>query len=475
MPVEGRRCPRTSGPWHYRVPVRWDAESASDRAKQRNRLLARYVRHELAAYSDFYRRQVMRAGVDIRSLQGLDSLRGLQPLDWSDVVADPGAFLLRPDEGDIARHGERRLVLSVTWAKLRRRTDQLNRDVIEPLYKPVHWHLDHGLPVASTQYDLDRLGEAGARVFSLAGLSRSDVLVSVASDPDRLAWWQLVHGARAAHLSGIHLGPGADPEMVAAARPSALAGDAESLLEVLGRLDRAGVELDDLHTIVVAGELLDTRTRDRLADAGTAVAGQSDEVAVVAMWSPRGARAMWAECREGGIFHTFPDMEVVEVDTGDGRPRLDGAGELIWSAVGWHGTALFRVRTGVTAVLRDGRCQACGRQGPMVTAGEGVARRRATGEHRSSRKRGGAGASERAVEFRALGEHEDVSAYHVELRKVNGHDETLVFLSLQRDADIGTVLGELDSDLHATQYVVLTRREVETKVKESGGPVADRR
>ncbi|HVM41437.1 MAG TPA: hypothetical protein VM618_11740 [Acidimicrobiia bacterium] len=434
--------------------MQWDAERGAERTKQRDRLLAQYVRHELAAYSSYWRREFMRRGVEPRSVRGLADLGQVEPLEWAAVAADPGAFLLRPDEGDIARHGDRRLVLAVTWAKLRRSTDRLNREVVEPRYKPVHWHLDHGVPIGSTESDLDRLGQAGARIFSLAGLSRSDVLVGVGDDTEGLAWWQVAHGARVAHLSAVHLGPAADPELVAAARPTALAGDRASLLGVLQRLAAAEVVLDDLHTVLVAGELPTAGQRDELAAAAEAVAGRPEGVAVVVMWGPRGARAMWGECREGSAFHTFPDMEIVEVDAGERRPREEGAGELLWSSLGWHGTAVFRVRTGVTAAVKDGRCKACGRTGPMVSVGE----RPAAGLH-----------------TRVLAGHDEVSAFQVELRRVNGHEETIVFLALRPGADLGEVLSDLEGDLRATQYVLLRKREVEAKVKEAGARVLDRR
>jgi hypothetical protein len=432
----------------------WDRDDADTRAKHRDHELARYVRHELAAYSPDHRRRLFRAGVETRAVKGLADLGRVTPTDWADVEADPSSFLLRPEEGDIARHGDRRLVWAITRARLLRRHDHVNREIIDPQFKPVHWHLDHGVPIGSTGHDLDRLGEAGSRMLQVAGLSRYDVLVGVGQPGPHLAYWQTVLGARTAQVPALHLGPDAAPDLVAGARPTVLAGDPASLEGVLARLVTAGAEVPELHTVIATGERLDAGWRDALLAAAEQVSATPDPPAVVAAWAPRGARALWAECREGPGFHTYPDFEILEVADDQGRMRLSGRGELVWTALGWRGTAFVRLRTGEAVTLVDQVCPACSRQGPMIVTGD---RRRP------------------ALALRALGGHDEVSAFQVELRNVDGEEEIVVFLAPERGADLAEVLADVDTRLHATQYVVLTRREIERKVAAAGSRIVDLR
>ncbi len=427
----------------------WDTDDAKERSKQRDRELSRYL-PELAAGSSFYRRHLAACGIDPRRVHGLEDLRRLRPVGWEDVAEDPGAFLVTPGERDVARVGDRLVVLWVALGRLLRRRERVNRDVLEPLFKPVLWTLEGGVPVGSTEADLELLGEAGARVLSLAGLARHDVLVSVAAPGPDLAFWQLAAGARAAHVAALHLGPDADAEEVAAAGPDALAGGGDELLAVLAAVEEAGLALPRLHAVVVAGEDPDAGIRDALAVAASRLS--DEDVAVIGMWAPRGARAMWGECRDGAGYHTFPDLEVLEVARSGALHRL-GEGELLWSALGWRGTAVLRLRTGAVGELTEGTCDACGRSGPMVVTGS------------------------RGLEavVRLLEAREEVAAFALEVRAVDGVDELLVFVALRRGVDAAALVGDLDGWLVATQYVVVPRRSVDAKARRAGSRVVDAR
>jgi hypothetical protein len=105
--------------------------------------------------------------------------------------------------------------------------------------------------------------------------------------------------------------------------------------------------------------------REALTDAGA-----TDDVAVLGVHVPSGARLLWGECRESGGragLHTYPDLDIVQVvdpDTGEAATR---AGELVLTQLQLHGSALLRWRTGdvVSGVATD-RCPSCGRGVPRV-------------------------------------------------------------------------------------------------------------
>ena len=201
------------------APVQWDHEKPKTRQKEQEEQLREYVAHHLYPYSPFYRRRFEPAGIAPRNITGFDDLAKLEPTRWSDVTSEPVAFVLRPTERAIIRFGERRLVGAITRAKFRGKVSQVNRDLIDPAYKPIHWHFDGDVPVGYSAEDLERLCEAGRRVLHLAGLTRDDAIVDVTPPGPSLEFWQLVDGARSAGLSAVHFGPGVAGEPRRRRRP----------------------------------------------------------------------------------------------------------------------------------------------------------------------------------------------------------------------------------------------------------------
>ena len=202
------------------------------RARQ-DKALATYVSRVVYPYSPFYRRRFDAARIAPRNVTGFDDLAKLEPTRWSDVAAEPVAFLLRPTERAIIRFGERKLVSAITRAKFRGKVSQVNRDLIDPAYKPIHWHFDGDVPVGYSAEDVERLSEAGRRILHLAGLTRDDAIVDVTPSGPSLEFWQLVDGARSAGLSAVHLGAGVAPERIEAAAPTVLAGPPDAVQAAL--------------------------------------------------------------------------------------------------------------------------------------------------------------------------------------------------------------------------------------------------
>ncbi|MGH9024116.1 MAG: hypothetical protein ACRDV9_13625 [Acidimicrobiia bacterium] len=360
------------------VPAVDQAESTG---KAREEAWRGYVRGEVYPYSPHYRLLLENLGLDVKRLDRKGALDTVSPTRWEEVASEPMSFVLRPTERAITKFGDRKMVTAVAKAKLRGRVAQLNRDVIDPAYKPVHWHLVEGVPIGYSSEDLTHLEGVGSRLFELAGVGRQDVLVNLTPPGPELSYWQVVLGARAASVPSLHLGPEAGLEDVDSAGPTALAGRTGDLLGLLRLLESKGRLLPGLRTVLVAGEVPDEATRDALATVGRYVG--SDDLEVVVLWAPRGARALWAQCRGGRELHTNPDLEWVEVAQPD--PAIQGSGELLWSSVSWRGTAFLRLSTGSIGSVSQGACQNCGRPGPKVAVEASEVR---PSEVRSSEKTG---------------------------------------------------------------------------------------
>ena len=471
--------------------MQWDNEKPKTRLKEQEEQLREYVAHHLYPYSPFYRRRFDAAGIAPRNITSFDDLAKLEPTRWSDVTTEPVAFVLRPTERAIIRFGERRLVGAITRAKFRGKVSQVNRDLIDPAFKPVHWHFDGDVPVGYSAEDLERLSEAGRRILHVAGLTRDDAIVHVTPPGPSLEFWQLVDGARSSGVSAVHFSPEVDGERIAAAAPTVLAGPPDALELALESVRAGNHRMDGLHTLLVLGSLLDEADRNALLTLGRAVGEESLEV--VAVWSPAGVRSLWSECRGGRYFHTYPDMEWLEM-----LPD----GEIAWSSLAWHGSVFFRLRTGVSGVVDDVVCENCGRTGPRISVSSASTARRpaplwALGGAGAAAVGTGPAVSTTAAVFgrppldedeedyedeeevqvlvpidvdtlAVLDEHPGVATWQAEYRRVNGVDELIVFVAPAGVDRLGPLFRELDLTLSATQYVVQRPEQIVERRRREG-------
>ena len=479
------------------APVQWDHDKPKTRLKEQEEQLREYVAHHLYPYSPAYRRRFDAAGIAPRSITGFDDLAKLEPTRWSDVTSEPVAFVLRPTERAIIRFGERRLVGAITRAKFRGKVSQVNRDLIDPAFKPIHWHFDGDVPIGYSAEDVERLCETGRRILHVAGLTRDDAIVDVTPPGPSLEFWQLVDGARSAGLSAVHFGPGVAGDRIAAAAPTVLAGPPDAVEAALEALRAGKHRIEGLATLLVLGSLLDEAHRNALRSLGQAVGEQNLEVVVA--WAPAGVRALWSECRGGRYFHAYPDLEWLE---------LLPDGEIAWSSLSWHGSAFFRLRTGVSGTVDDVTCENCGRTGPRIKVSSASSARRPTptwaqsaGPSPATRLAGEAfgrppvdeideeeeAEEEEVEEARAdvlvpldtgvlavLDEHPGVAAWQAEFRRVEGIDELIVFVAPAGVDRLGPLFRELDLALSATQYVVQRPEQIAERRRRDGAVVDNR-
>ena len=412
------------------------------RAEQ-ERMATSAVRHELYAYSAHHRARLDAAGLAEGKMGSAADLTRVPPIRLDDIE-DPSSLVLRPDGASIRRYGSRGLAARLALARFTRRLAALNRGVLEPLYKPIHWIIEEGVPIGSSAVDLELLAELGRQVLEIGGVRPSDVVVSVAPCGPHLPFWQLALGARRAGLSALMLDHLPGPEELAAYRPTVLAGRPGDLMRAL-QAAQAESRLDRLTTVLSVGsseaDRLDDGRRRRLGE----LAGP--DAAVVEAWAPPGVRAMWAQCRGGRGLHTWPLAELVQlVDPLSAAPVPPGAdGEVVWTSIGWRGTTMLRLRTGLYGILDETVCPTCGRTTPRVLP------------------------TDRMPAFAAvLDGTAEVSGWQAELRTVKGQEELLVYLTLGAVGDPADLLQELGHHMSATQFVVVDQAELDARLAAHG-------
>jgi hypothetical protein len=265
-------------------------------------------------------------------------------------------------------------------------------------------------------------------------------------------------------------------ERVAAAmalvRPAVLALPREDAAGLLADLVGSGADLESVRRVLVLGPITADERAD--LDEGLAAAGAT-RAQVLALYGPAEGRVMWAECAPGSGFHTYPDLDLVEViDAETGVPAPTG--ELVLTQLGFRGSALLRWRTGdvVEAPLATDACS-CGRTVPRIPstvhAGPFV---------RMMRPRGGVDAK---VDLRAvagaLSGRADVSDWRIELRRSarDGTDELVVFVVPEGDESDAAVNVYRDvrsvSGFTASQVVVAQPSEL-AALAASGDAVSPR-
>jgi hypothetical protein len=120
-------------------------------------------------------------------------------------------------------------------------------------------------------------------------------------------------------------------------------------------------------------------------------------------------------------------------------------GEVVWSALGWAGSVVLRLRTGVHAMLDESPCPACKRTNPRLVPVVAD------------------------VSFAPLLDgHPGVAAWQTELSLRDGSDELVVFLAPSRPGHPGRLVRDLDERLQpiapAAQFVVLSLEDVQHRL-----------
>ena len=308
------------------MATRWASLSDKQLRNLQDQLVAQQVQHVVAPFSPYWKQRFAELGRKPASVDSVRSLATVPAAGERDIA--PGRIL--PDsaiiaEGGFTLHAPGPTLRHALRLRLTRR-DAYTR-VVTSETKPTSYvwsGLGFRYPIASTRADLDVVARAGARLWRVAGLTRFDALLSAVPPAATTEHTALSYAALAAGAPALF--PGSDPVAVVAAarlaKATVLALPARQATAVIAALLKAGVEPDTVRTVLLVG----APTADQRAD----VSAQLPSATVLAVHAPAGARLLWTECRERGAaggFHTYPDLEVVQVVDPDSGMATTGEPE----------------------------------------------------------------------------------------------------------------------------------------------------
>ena len=468
----------------------WDRMSSAALRKQREKLVLAQLRDAVGPFSPFWRERFQAMGLKPATVKAADFDR-LPAVGERDVCTDgdpasAAKLVLQATEVGYALHAEGPALRKAFGKRLVSRGAY--RMQVEADTRPTTYGwTGHGLrfPVASTRSDLDVIARAGARLWQVIGLDRSDVVVdaySLDSTPTRVA---LDLAAVASATPAFRAG--SDPaEVLAAVRllqPTVLITTPAECTDLLEELATSGADLSRLKTLVLVGAPTADDRRAAVQALGDAAAA-SDAV-VVAVYAPSGARVLWGECRESARagrptgFHTYPDLDLVELaDAHSGEISAqpsDEPRELVLTQLGLRGSALVRWRTGdlVEGRIDESTCGSCGRTVARVPSDL-----RSGALVSDFTPRGGRATR---VDLRAvsgaLAGRGDVSAWQVELRRSprSGGDELLVHIAPIESADPAEAAVGVARDVKAAAGLLPTQVVIAEAATLRGGRLVDRR
>ena len=416
----------------------WDRRDAKTQAKVADGLVRQQLRDAVGPFSPFWRERLAALNLKATSFEKVADLNRLPAIGERDVCPDgdprgAARLVLQATEAGFAMHTSgpdlrKALVRRIGGSAAYRRQ-------VEAEIRPTTYHFAGRtvrFPVASTRADLDLVARAGSRAWRVLGLTSADVLVSGVPVASRLDHLALSLAALAAGAPALHPGDDVDA-LVATLRlvpATTLALPSETAADALGDLAAAGADLDGIRTLLLLGP----PTPDERARVGEALAAGGASARVLALHGPAEGRVLWAECAPGSGFHTYPDLEVIQVgdpETGDSAPAGSG-GEVVLTQLGFRGTALLRWRTGdvVDQPVTTGACPTCKRTVPRVpsavTSGGFVAR---------LRQPGGTALTDLRAVTAALSGRADLADWRVEVRPAvrSATDELLVYIDPSGD------------------------------------------
>ncbi len=470
------------------VASSWDQRTPAEVRRVQDALIKQTLVQMQLGQIPFARARLTQHGVDARTLRGVEDFRNRVPLsmrrDLLDEVRNPEgpwSFVSHGTAEGVKRFSDRSVLMRVARARLIH-GEEVQRLQIEAASRSVHLHMVPGpgglVPVSYTRDDLDLLARASARLATVTGMDREDRLLNLVPFGPTLDYWGLFYLAHGVGMTSLHARSEAGRvdglrNAFLTLNPSIVALPADEAAGFPASAAEAGIDLTGLRLVLAVGRSLTRAERERTGEA--LIHAGAPEARIAAAYGVAEGRVLWGECpvpagkTETFGFHTYPDLDLVEVVNPEtGAPVEDEApGEIVVTPLVFRGGGAPRWRSGDLALggLTNRTCPNCGRDVPRV----GPTVRRGAWLRRVNLNRSTVRFDLRDTAALLTPRTHD---WQLELTLKGSTTEFMIYLAMKTD-DPGQVIGiyEEHARWHVppTQLVLASQDEIASKRANAGG------
>lgn len=462
-------------PWNELVRT-----TAAEQKRLQDDLVARRIREQVLPFSAHYRRTWKEHGVDassIRTVADLARLPFTTKQDLLDVQSDPERrldFVLRPTPESIKASWPLGRKLGLLFG------GDAAKERLRRSYTPHFVTFTTGRssdPVAFyyTPEDVELLGVVGARMLDVHGITdKAARILNLFPFAPHLAFWQTVFaGFETGRFmlstgGGKLMGSAASIKVAERIQPTVLIGVPGFVYHVLREAREKPANIAKIGLVILGAEKVTPGLKEKMSESLAACG--STNVTISGTYGFTEARMAFSECpakaSESPGYHLYPDLGVFEViDPASGKVLGEGeTGELVYTPLEGHGTALVRYRTGDVAVggITWEPCPWCKRTVPRVSS---ELKRSSEQKSMSLTKIKGT-----LVDLSAIGaflsNRAEIEEWQVVLKKKNDDpyelDEFVLRLALRSGVDPAAFEAQVKRDMVDAVEVAPSRVELKT-------------
>ena len=307
------------------------------------------------------------------------------------------------------------------------------------------------VPFVYSGYDIEILKEVGGRLSDIFQLDReNDVIVNAYPFKPHLAFWQTFHTTMSLGATAIQSGGGkimgTDKIITAVEKLEATTffSPPGYAFYALGGAVIFQRDIQYLNTAVLGMDLVSADFKERIRE--VLMMGGVSEPRVMGEYILSEAKHAWGECGDSTGYHTYPDLDIIEVinpQTGENLGEGE-KGEIVYTALDGGGTCVLRFRTGDLGKLTYEKCPVCDRTVPRIL----------DVEKSSNYVKMAFPDGEETVNFNALYHllmnHRSVVQWQLEIAKKNGNDVLNLLISVLKGMDEQEVIAELQEKIPET-------------------------
>jgi phenylacetate-coenzyme A ligase PaaK-like adenylate-forming protein len=259
----------------------------------------------------------------------------------------------------------------------------------DPEYQPQFMIATTGRTAFSTpfwyaKWDMENIMMPVAkRVAEVPGMDKKDVVINSFPYSPHLAFWLVYYASTGQGITAIHTGGGkilGTQKIVALTmgmKGSVFVGVPGYMYHVFKTALGAEKLCEDIRLLITGGDRCTLSFRKRITALLNEMNAQDPKIC--AAYGFTESRVAPVECphpqgADGELtgYHTYPDLELwycIDPKTGE-RLGPEEKGELVWTALGGHGTIVMNYRTGDIAEegIKYEKCPWCGRNVPIISS-----------------------------------------------------------------------------------------------------------